>query len=46
MGEYYKFVNKTREEESQVSLPFNFGMSYGKSLERYEFEEVDVDGRC
>jgi len=40
MGEYYKFVNKTRKEESQISLPFNFGLPYGKSLENYESKEV------
>jgi hypothetical protein len=42
MGEYYKFVNKTRKEESQISLPFNFGMPYAKSLERYESKEVEA----
>lgn len=42
MGEYYKFVNKTRKEESQIPLPFNFGMTHGKSLERYDSEEVDA----
>ncbi|MGK7925150.1 MAG: hypothetical protein AB4290_07870 [Spirulina sp.] len=40
MGQYYKFVNKTRKEESQISLPFNFGMPYAKSLERYDNEEI------
>ena len=40
MGQYYKFINKTRKEESQISLPFNFGMPYAKSLERYDNEEI------
>lgn len=39
MGQYYKFINKTRKEESQISLPFNFGMPWAKSLERYDDEE-------
>lgn len=42
MGQYYKFINKTRQEESLIALPFNFGLSYGKSLERYDDEEVEA----
>lgn len=42
MGQYYKFINKTKNEESQISLPFNFGMPYAKSLERYDDEEVEA----
>lgn len=40
MGQYYLFVNKTRNEVSQISLPFNFGLSHAKSLERYAANEV------
>ena len=40
MGQYYQFVNRTRQEISQISLPFNFGMPYAKSLERYDSQEV------
>jgi len=40
MGQYYKFINKTRNEESLIALPFNFGMPYAKSLESYKDEEV------
>lgn len=41
MGQYYKFINKTRKEESQISLPFNFGMPWAKSLEHCDDEEVE-----
>jgi len=40
MGQYYRFINTTRKEESSVSLPFNFGLSWAKSLERYSQEEL------
>jgi len=42
MGQYYKFINKTRKEESRISLPFNFAMPYAKSLERYDDDEVEA----
>ena len=42
MGQYYKFINKTRQEESQISLPFNFGLPYAKSLEHYDDQEVEA----
>jgi hypothetical protein len=42
MGQYYKFINRTRKEESQISLPFNFGMPYAKSLESYDNKEVEA----
>lgn len=42
MGQYYKFVNKTRNEESQISLPFNFGLPWAKSLENYPNDEVEA----
>lgn len=40
MGEYYRFVNRTRREESQISLPFNFTLPYAKSLEHHDPKEV------
>jgi type I restriction-modification system DNA methylase subunit len=40
MGQYYKFVNTTQQKESTVSLPFNFGLSWGKNLERLSEEEL------
>jgi hypothetical protein len=40
MAQYYQFVNRTGQEVSQISLPFNFGLPYAKSLERYDSEEV------
>ncbi len=40
MGQYYKFVNTTKQQESSISLPFNFGLPYAKSLERYSQEEL------
>ena len=40
MAQYYQFINRTRHEVSQISLPFNFGLPYAKSLERYDSEEV------
>jgi|JFJP01.1.fsa_nt_gi hypothetical protein len=42
MGQYYKFINRTRKEESQISLPFNFGMPYAKSLEHYGNKELEA----
>ncbi|NOT60661.1 MAG: hypothetical protein HOP19_10615 [Acidobacteria bacterium] len=38
MGQYYKFINKTKDKESEIALPFNFGMPWAKSLE-YDSEE-------
>ena len=40
MAQYYQFINRTRQEVSQISLPFNFGLPYAKSLERYDSEQV------
>ena len=40
MSQYYQFINRTRQEVSQVSLPFNFGLPHAKSLERYDSEEI------
>lgn len=40
MAQYYQFVNRTRQEVSQISLPFNFRLPHAKSLERYDSKEV------
>ncbi|MEO0377644.1 MAG: hypothetical protein AAF329_24190 [Cyanobacteria bacterium P01_A01_bin.17] len=40
MAQYYRFVNLSRQEVSQISLPFNFALPYAKSLERYDRMEV------
>jgi hypothetical protein len=40
MGQYYRFINRDRQVESEVSLPFNFGMPWGKSMERLSQEEL------
>ncbi|MBE9060390.1 hypothetical protein [cf. Phormidesmis sp. LEGE 11477] len=40
MAQYYRFVNRRRQEVSQISLPFNFRLPYAKALERYDSEEV------
>lgn len=40
MGQYYKFVNTTKEQESNISLPFNFGLSWAKNLENDSQDEL------
>jgi hypothetical protein len=40
MGQYYRFINRDRQVESEVGLPFNFGMPWGKSMERLSEEEL------
>jgi hypothetical protein len=40
MGQYYRFINRDRQAQSEVSLPFNFGMPWGKSMERLSEEEL------
>ena len=40
MAQYYHFVNRTRQEVSQISLPFNFSLPHAKSLERCDSETV------
>ena len=40
MAQYYQFANRTRQEVSQISLPFSFSLPHVKSLERYDSEEV------
>ena len=31
MGQYYRFVNTTKQIESTIPLPFNFNLPYGDS---------------
>ena len=40
MGQYFRFINRDRQVESEVGLPFNFGMPQGKGLERLSTEEL------
>jgi hypothetical protein len=40
MGQYYRFINRDRQIQSEVSLPFNFGMPWGKSMERLSAAEL------
>jgi hypothetical protein len=40
MGQYFKFVNTTKQEESSIALPFNFGLSWGKGLERLSQQDL------
>lgn len=40
MGQYYKFINATQQEESTIALPFNFGLPWAKSLESFTEEEL------
>lgn len=40
MGQYFKFVNVTKEEESQVGLPFNFGLPWAKNLDQASEQEL------
>ena len=40
MGQYFRFINRDRQVESEVGLPFNFGMPWGKGLERLSTEEL------
>ena len=40
MGQYYKFVNTTKQLESAIPLPFNFNLPWAKSLESYSQEEL------
>ncbi len=36
----FVFVNKTIEKQSDVPLPFNFGLPWAKSLENFSDEEL------
>ncbi len=40
MGQYYKFINTTKQLESTIPLPFNFTMPWAKNLEAYSQEEL------
>jgi hypothetical protein len=40
MGQYYKFINLTQDKESEIPLPFNFGLPWAKSLEYDSREEL------
>jgi hypothetical protein len=40
MGQYYRFINTTQRKESTISLPFNFGLSWAKNLERFSSAEL------
>ena len=40
MGQYFRFINRDRQVESEISLPFNFGMPWGKGLERLSTEDL------
>jgi hypothetical protein len=40
MGQYFRFINRDRKMESEVALPFNFGMPWAKGLERLSTDEL------
>jgi hypothetical protein len=40
MGQYFRFINRDRQMESEVALPFNFGMLWAKGLERLSTDEL------
>jgi hypothetical protein len=40
MGQYYRFINRDRHQESTIALPFNFGLSWAKDLDRLSSEQV------
>jgi hypothetical protein len=40
MGQYFRFINRDRQMESEVALPFNFGMPWAKGLERLSSDEL------
>ena len=41
MGQMFIFVNKTTEKQSEIPLPFNFGLTWAKSLENFSDEEME-----
>jgi len=41
MGQTFIFVNKTIEKQSEIPLPFNFGLPWAKSLENFSDEELE-----
>jgi hypothetical protein len=40
MGQYYRFINRTKDQESNIPLPFNFGLPWAKALEYDSGEEL------
>jgi hypothetical protein len=42
MGQYFQFINQTRQEASNISLPFNFGLPYAKSLDHRDNDEIQA----
>ena len=40
MGQYYRFINRDRTQVSTIVLPFNFGLSWAKDLDRLSSEQV------
>lgn len=40
MGQYFKFTNTTKGEESNIPLPFNFGLPWAKNLGAASQEEL------
>lgn len=40
MGQYFKFFNKTTNTESNVPIRNNFGLTWVKSLDRMEADEI------
>ncbi|HMV87515.1 MAG TPA: hypothetical protein PLD20_14375 [Blastocatellia bacterium] len=40
MGQYYRFLNTTKEAESDIALPFNFGLSWAKNLDNCSRDEL------
>lgn len=40
MGKYFQFINLTRQTESTVALPFNFGMPWAKDLHRMATDDL------
>jgi len=41
MGQTFIFVNKTKEIRSEIPLPFNFGLSWAKSLENFSDTKLE-----
>jgi hypothetical protein len=41
MGQYYRFLNTTKETESEIGLPFNFNLPWAKNLNDCSREELE-----
>lgn len=39
MGEYFEFINKTRDEKSTIPLPFNFGLPWCKNIHEDSYSD-------